>query len=250
MQLFILFSLSALTALSAPTSSTRPTRRDALVALGDLFDATRSRRLAPTLNFSAALAAQSAGHVRGGSYTPTVLMHGLGDAGSNAGMQSLAQSVMSAYNGSYAAAVNVANGLLSFLIPIADQIDEFAAAIKDDTKLWGQSLINLVGLSQGGLIVRGYVERYAGRGGYPAVKNLVSICGVQNGEAGCLQLHLMRYTYVTSRIDKCRSRLRNCIICRRVQLPARATTRPLPLRHIRERPVPFLIQRQHPSQLF
>jgi hypothetical protein len=36
------------------------------------------------------------------TYRPVVLMHGLGDAGSNPGMQSLAQSVMTKYPGSYA----------------------------------------------------------------------------------------------------------------------------------------------------
>ena len=36
------------------------------------------------------------------TYRPVVLMHGLGDAGSNPGMQSLAQSVMAKYPGSYA----------------------------------------------------------------------------------------------------------------------------------------------------
>ncbi len=36
------------------------------------------------------------------SYRPVVLMHGLGDAGSNPGMQSLAQSVMTRYPGIYA----------------------------------------------------------------------------------------------------------------------------------------------------
>lgn len=34
--------------------------------------------------------------------TPVVLMHGLGDAGSNPGMQSLAQTISAAYPGTYA----------------------------------------------------------------------------------------------------------------------------------------------------
>ena len=150
---------------------------------------TTSRFVArPLRSMPAALAPPSA------STTPVVLMHGLGDAGSNAGMASLAQSVETAYPGAYAVAVNVANGVFSFIVPISDQIDELAAAIKADPKLSSAPEINLVGLSQGGLIVRGYVERYAGRNGYPRVKNLVSICGVQNGVFNCpLELQIIPF---------------------------------------------------------
>jgi triacylglycerol esterase/lipase EstA (alpha/beta hydrolase family) len=116
---------------------------------------------------------------------PTVLMHGLGDAGSNAGMQSLAASVMKAHPGSYAVAVDVANTVQSFITPIKLQIEELAAAIKNDATLSVAPAINMVGLSQGGLVIRGYAQRFAGRNGYPAVKNLVSICGVQNGVFNC-----------------------------------------------------------------
>jgi hypothetical protein len=56
------------------------------------------------------------------TYRPVVLMHGLGDAGSNPGMQSLAQSIMTKYPGSYAVAVDVADGLDSFLTPVQQQV--------------------------------------------------------------------------------------------------------------------------------
>jgi hypothetical protein len=69
------------------------------------------------------------------SPAPTVLMHGLGDAGSNAGMQSLAQSVVAAHPGAYAVAVDVANTVQSFVTPIKLQIEELAAAIRADAKL-------------------------------------------------------------------------------------------------------------------
>jgi len=113
------------------------------------------------------------------TYRPVVLMHGLGDAGSNPGMQSLAQSVMAKYPGSYAVAVNVANGLDSFITPVQDQVDQFAKTVKADPKL--ANGFNVVGLSQGGLIVRAYVQQYND----PPVYNLVSICGVQNGVFNC-----------------------------------------------------------------
>ncbi|MDR3738002.1 MAG: hypothetical protein P4L40_03190 [Terracidiphilus sp.] len=58
------------------------------------------------------------------------------------------------------------------------QVDQFAAAVRADPKL--ADGFNVVGLSQGGLIVRAYVEQYND----PPVYNLVSICGVQ--VCGCV----------------------------------------------------------------
>lgn len=44
----------------------------------------------------------------------------------------------------------------------------------------------VVGLSQGGIIVRAYAEQYAGTSPlYPPVVNLVSVCGVLNGVWDC-----------------------------------------------------------------
>jgi hypothetical protein len=71
------------------------TRSVALAQLESLLAQTLPRRVAPTVNVSSIT---RRGRL-GGTYTPTVLMHGLGDAGSNAGMQSLAQSVETAYPG-------------------------------------------------------------------------------------------------------------------------------------------------------
>jgi palmitoyl-protein thioesterase len=160
-----------------------------LDVLSSLLDQTLHRRVAPTLDLAKI---SVRGPALGASYTPTVLMHGLGDAGSNSGMQSLAQSVMQAYPGAYATAVNVANTLFSFIVPIRDQIDELAAAVKSDPKLASEKEVNMVGLSQGGLVIRGYAEVYGNRTGYPKVKNLVSICGVQSGVFNCpLELQII-----------------------------------------------------------
>ena len=112
-------------------------------------------------------------------YVPVVLMHGLGDAGSNAGMQSLAQSISAAYPGLYSVAVDVGDGILSFIEHIQTQVDAFAAVVAADPKL--ARGFSAVGLSQGGLIVRGYIEQYNN----PPVRNFVSICGVQNGVYDC-----------------------------------------------------------------
>lgn len=60
-----------------------------------------------------------------------------------------------------------------------DQVADFAKVVKADSKLAGG--FNAVGLSQGGLIVRGYIEAVNN----PPVYNFVSICGVQGGEFQC-----------------------------------------------------------------
>lgn len=118
-----------------------------------------------------------------GGPSAVVLMHGLGDAGSNPGMQSLAKSIMTKYPNSYAVAVDVANGLASFFQRMPDQTAEFAKAVSSDPKL--KDGFDVIGLSQGGLTIRDYVQNYAGRNGYPAVRKFISICGVQNGVFDC-----------------------------------------------------------------
>ncbi len=94
-------------------------------------------------------------------------------------MQSLAKSVADKYPGMYSISVNVANGFDSFVTPMWQQVDEFAAIVQADPKLKGG--FNAAGLSQGGPVVRGYIEKYND----PPVHNFVSICGVQGGEFNC-----------------------------------------------------------------
>jgi palmitoyl-protein thioesterase len=72
------------------------------------------------------------------------------------------------------------------------QVAEFASVVKGDAKLAGG--FNLVGLSQGGLVARAYIEEYSGSGGYPSVFNFVSLCGVQGGEYNCpLELQIIPF---------------------------------------------------------
>lgn len=119
---------------------------------------------------------------------PVVLMHGLGDAASNAGMQSLVTSVETAYPGKYAMAAPVADGLFSFIERIQTQVDAFAAVVRGDPNLVNG--FDAVGLSQGGVIVRGYIEQYNN----PPVFNFVSICGIQGGEYDCpLELQIIPF---------------------------------------------------------
>jgi len=113
------------------------------------------------------------------NYVPTVLMHGLGDSGSNAGMKSLAQTISAKYPGAYAVSVDVADSTSSYLEAVEQQTEEFAKAVQSDPKL--ANGFNVVGLSQGGLIVRAYVEKFNN----PPVFKMISICGTQNGIAKC-----------------------------------------------------------------
>ena len=109
----------------------------------------------------------------GAMYLTTLL------TGSNPGMQSLAKSVAAAYPGMYSVSVDVANGFDSYVTPMWQQVDEFAAVVQSDPNLAGG--FNAAGLSQGGPVVRGYIEKYNN----PPVHNFVSICGVQGGEFEC-----------------------------------------------------------------
>jgi len=113
------------------------------------------------------------------AYMPVVLMHGLGDAGTNSGMQSLAASISTKYPGLYSTSVSVADSLSSYLELMDQQLDDFVKVVQADPKL--ANGFNLVGISQGGLLVRAYVERYNN----PPVHNLISICGPQNGVGTC-----------------------------------------------------------------
>lgn len=113
------------------------------------------------------------------SYTPVVLMHGLGDSGTNAGMESLAQSVSNKYPGIYSVAAPVADGLLSFIEDMDTQVEQFASYVSSKPEL--ANGFHAVGLSQGGPIVRAYIERYNN----PPVKRFVSVCGPLTGVYDC-----------------------------------------------------------------
>jgi palmitoyl-protein thioesterase len=73
--------------------------------------------------------------------------------------------------GQPAMAMEIGNGIVdSWLKPMDWQVDQLAGQL---AKLATTDLI-LIGFSQGGLLARGYVQRYAGRTGYPTVRNLLT----------------------------------------------------------------------------
>ena len=59
------------------------------------------------------------------------------------------------------------------------QVDEFAKTVRSDPKLAGG--FDAVGLSQGGPVVRAYIEQYND----PPVRRYVAVCGVENGVYDC-----------------------------------------------------------------
>ena len=126
---------------------------------------------------SAALVA--AAEVDGSKLTPVVFLHGMGDASSNPGMQSMCRTASDMYPGLYVVCANVADGLASITTPIAEQVDELADLVKADARL--ANGFHAVGLSQGGLVLRGYVERHND----PPVRRLISVCTPHAGISSC-----------------------------------------------------------------
>jgi len=110
---------------------------------------------------------------------PVVFMHGMGDAGDNPGMKSICQSVSDAYPGTHVNCLNVANGAASISTVMKDQLEEFVQAIHADEKLSGG--FNAVGMSQGNLLIRSYIEMYND----PPVHTFISMVGPHDGVADC-----------------------------------------------------------------
>ena len=111
--------------------------------------------------------------------TPVLLLHGMGDASSNLGMASLCHSVRQHIPGTYVVCSSVADGTASFTSRMETQIDQLAAAVASDVQL--QSGFHAIGLSQGGLVLRGYVERQLN----PSVRRLITISSPHSGVGSC-----------------------------------------------------------------
>ena len=110
---------------------------------------------------------------------PVVFMHGMGDAGSNPGMQSLCKTASDRYPGLYVVCANVANGLSSVTKPLAEQVEEFRQMVTADARL--REGFHAIGLSQGGLVLRGYLETRND----PPIKKLISVCVPHGGVGTC-----------------------------------------------------------------
>lgn len=117
----------------------------------------------------------SAGHL------PTVFMHGMGDSCFNPGMKQITE-MTGEHTGSYSVCIPTGSDLSSdtnngFFMTMDKNVEVFAAAIKNDTKLAGG--FNAVGFSQGNSIVRGYIQKY----NEPTVSTWLSVHGTVVGVA-------------------------------------------------------------------
>jgi len=111
------------------------------------------------------------------NWRPVVLMHGL-DASAEA-MSHTEGWIEADFPGIYVNNVEVGNGNEdSWIWSMNKQVDEFAKVVMADPKL--AQGFNMIGHSQGGLIVRGYVERYNN----PPVHNLITWSGPHGGVYG------------------------------------------------------------------
>ena len=109
-------------------------------------------------------------------YRPAVLMHGI--AASASDMNDVANWLRTALVGIYVVSVEIGNGYEdSFLRPLDSQVEEFCTKIRADPRL--DRGFNMLGFSQGSLIVRGAVERCS-----LPVHNLITLNGLHQGVFG------------------------------------------------------------------
>jgi palmitoyl-protein thioesterase len=124
------------------------------------------------------------------AWTPVVLMHG--SASSTATVMHTRNLLEKAMPGVYVKPIEIGNGIIDSLFwPMDDQLDAFCAEMKADPKL--ADGVNILGFSQGGLLIRAYVERCNS----PPVKNLVSYLGPQMGVYGVPRICWVPYINTT-----------------------------------------------------
>lgn len=112
---------------------------------------------------------------------PVVTAHGMGDSCFNAGMKSITKAAGDRL-GVYSTCIPTGDNIISdtlngFLMTIDKSVDVFAAKVKADPKLAGG--FNAFGLSQGNILIRGYIAKYND----PPVHTYMSICGTNAGVA-------------------------------------------------------------------
>jgi len=115
----------------------------------------------------------------GSSSLPTVFMHGMGDSCFNPGMKSITEKV-GQHLGTYSVCIPTGANLNDdtnngFFMTMNDNVDVFAAAIKNNTKLAGG--FNAIGFSQGNSVIRGYIQKYNN----PPVSTFLSVHGTVVG---------------------------------------------------------------------
>lgn len=90
---------------------------------------------------------------------PAVIVHGMGDAGTNPGMKSICKTVGEKYPGTYTLCSTTADGLFSITDSMPSQVEKFTAEVRSHPEL--ANGFNAVGLSYVRLL-RGLVGRLVG----------------------------------------------------------------------------------------
>jgi palmitoyl-protein thioesterase len=110
------------------------------------------------------------------TYRPVVLMHGVTATASD--MYELAGWINQTFPGIYVVSIEIGNGHDdSFLLPMNRQVELFCATVRADPHL--QQEFNMLGFSQGSIIVRAAVERCS-----LPVYNLITLSGINQGVFG------------------------------------------------------------------
>eukprot|EP00469_Lotharella_globosa_P008009 CAMPEP_0167785694 /NCGR_PEP_ID=MMETSP0111_2-20121227/8369_1 /TAXON_ID=91324 /ORGANISM="Lotharella globosa, Strain CCCM811" /LENGTH=323 /DNA_ID=CAMNT_0007676973 /DNA_START=51 /DNA_END=1022 /DNA_ORIENTATION=- len=113
------------------------------------------------------------------TYRPAVIVHGMGDSGTNPGMKSLCNTVSAKYPGIFTLCSTTADGAASITTKMDQQLEDLHNEILSHPEL--SQGFNAVGLSQGNFLIEAYVALVND----PPVHNFVSICGPLEGEATC-----------------------------------------------------------------
>jgi palmitoyl-protein thioesterase len=109
-------------------------------------------------------------------YRPVVLMHGI--TSKAAGMNDIASWLRDSFPGIYVISIEIGDGTDdSFLWPMDKQVQHFCQSVLADEHL--RQGFNMLGYSQGSIIVRGALERCS-----LPVHNLITLSGIHQGVFG------------------------------------------------------------------
>jgi palmitoyl-protein thioesterase len=109
-------------------------------------------------------------------YRPIVLMHGIISSAND--MDELAGWLRTSFAGIYVVSIEIGNGVDdSFLWPVDKQVEHFCKTVLADEQL--RQGFNMLGYSQGSIIVRGALERCS-----LPVHNLITLSGIHQGVFG------------------------------------------------------------------
>jgi palmitoyl-protein thioesterase len=118
---------------------------------------------------------------------PVIIWHGLGDSADAKGLKGVAELLDEVHPGTYTYLISLTGGpgsadrQASFFGNVTQQIDTVCDALAKDNILRTAPAVDGIGFSQGGLFLRGYIERCSGAG--PKVRSLITFGSPHNGIA-------------------------------------------------------------------